>query len=86
MQDDAFLMPAPDTATIDAVMAAYRDAGIRASVALDQPELPETDKLPFLADLASTAPPDVASAMRRPGRPHGGRRPPKRDGARGRPH
>jgi cytosine/adenosine deaminase-related metal-dependent hydrolase len=67
VQDDAFLMPTPDPATIDAVMAAYRDAGIRASVALDQPELPEVDKLPFLADLTAEAPPDVAAAFRRPG-------------------
>lgn len=52
VQDDAFFMPAPDPEIIDAVLQAYADCGIRASVALDQPELPEADKLPFLADLA----------------------------------
>ncbi len=48
VQDDAFLMPSPEPDIIDAVMLAYRDCGIRATVALDQPELAETDKLPFL--------------------------------------
>lgn len=48
VQDDAFLMPHPDPAVIDAVLSAYADCGIRASVALDQPEVPELDKLPFL--------------------------------------
>jgi 5-methylthioadenosine/S-adenosylhomocysteine deaminase len=51
VQDDAFFVPYPTPEIIDAVMAAYRDAGIRATVALDQPELAELDKLPFLADL-----------------------------------
>jgi 5-methylthioadenosine/S-adenosylhomocysteine deaminase len=48
VQDDAFLMPWPEPEIIDAVMEAYRDCGIRATVALDQPELAEADKLPFL--------------------------------------
>lgn len=48
VQDDAFLMPSPEPEIIDAIMQAYRDCGIRASLALDQPELAETDKLPFL--------------------------------------
>jgi 5-methylthioadenosine/S-adenosylhomocysteine deaminase len=52
VQDDAFLIPAPDPEIIDAVLQAYADCGIRAAVALDQPELPEADKLPFLSDLA----------------------------------
>ena len=52
VQDDAFLIPAPDYEIIDAVLQAYADCGIRASVALDQPELSEAEKLPFLADLA----------------------------------
>jgi 5-methylthioadenosine/S-adenosylhomocysteine deaminase len=51
VQDDAFLMPVPEPEIIDAIMEAYRDCGIRASVALDQPELAEAEKLPFLADL-----------------------------------
>ncbi|MBY0175115.1 amidohydrolase family protein [Curtobacterium herbarum] len=51
VQDDAFLMPTPDPEVIDAVMQAYADSGIRASVALDQPELPDVEKLPFLDDI-----------------------------------
>jgi len=51
VQDDAFLMPSPEPEIIDAIMEAYRGCGIRASVALDQPELAEADKLPFLAEL-----------------------------------
>ena len=52
VQDDAFLLPAPEPEIIDAVMQAYADCGIRASVALDQPELAEIDKLPYLTQLA----------------------------------
>jgi len=51
VQDDAFFVPFPSPDIIDAVMRAYADCGIRATVAIDQPELPELDKLPFLADL-----------------------------------
>lgn len=51
VQDDAFFVPAPEPEIIDAVMQAYADTGLRASVALDQPELPELEKLPFLAEL-----------------------------------
>lgn len=55
VQDDAFLMPFPTPAIIDAVAQAYADCGIRATLALDQPELPEGDKLPFLRELADPA-------------------------------
>ena len=48
VQDDAFLMPSPTPDIIDAIMQSYADCGIRASVALDQPELPEGEKLPYL--------------------------------------
>ncbi|MET0475136.1 MAG: amidohydrolase family protein [Mycobacterium sp.] len=51
VQDDAFLMPFPDPDVIDAVASAYRDSGIRAFLALDQPELAEAEKLPFLDGL-----------------------------------
>ena len=37
-------------------MQAYADSGIRATVALDQPNLAELDKLPFLAE---RLPPDL---------------------------
>ena len=55
VQDDAFFVPFPTPEIIDAVMQAYEDSGIRATVALDQPELPELNKLPFLADLLPSA-------------------------------
>jgi 5-methylthioadenosine/S-adenosylhomocysteine deaminase len=51
VQDDAFFVPAPRPEIIDAVMQAYADSGIRATVALDQPNVPELEKLPFLADM-----------------------------------
>jgi 5-methylthioadenosine/S-adenosylhomocysteine deaminase len=51
VQDDAFLMPFPDPDVIDAVAMAYRDSGIRAFLALDQPELTESEKLPFVDEL-----------------------------------
>jgi 5-methylthioadenosine/S-adenosylhomocysteine deaminase len=54
VQDDAFLMPFPDPEIIDAVASAYRDSGIRAFLALDQPELTEAEKLPFTTDLDAT--------------------------------
>jgi 5-methylthioadenosine/S-adenosylhomocysteine deaminase len=49
--DDAFFVPAPSPEVIDAIMQAYADCGIRATLALDQPNVPEILKLPFLADL-----------------------------------
>ncbi|WP_371153871.1 amidohydrolase family protein [Jannaschia sp. 2305UL9-9] len=60
VQDDAFFVPTPEPEIIDAVMQAYADTGLRASVALDQPELPELEKLPFLADLL---PPDLREVL-----------------------
>jgi 5-methylthioadenosine/S-adenosylhomocysteine deaminase len=54
VQDDAFLMPFPAPDVIDAVASAYRDSGIRAFLALDQPELTEAEKLPFIGDLDAT--------------------------------
>lgn len=55
VQDDAFFLPEPEPEIIDAVMQAYADCGIRATLALDQPELSEVEKLPYLADLAPAA-------------------------------
>ena len=55
VQDDAFLMPFPEPDVVDAVASAYRDSGIRAFLALDQPELSEAEKLPFLGELDVTA-------------------------------
>lgn len=54
VQDDAFFVPYPTPDIIDAVMQAYADCGMRATVALDEPNVAELDKLPFLADLLPT--------------------------------
>jgi 5-methylthioadenosine/S-adenosylhomocysteine deaminase len=51
VQDDAFVMPAPTPEIVDAIAQAYLDAGIRATLALDQPELPEADKLPYVDEM-----------------------------------
>ncbi len=51
VQDDAFFVPRPDVESIDALMSAYADAGLRANVALDQPNVVEYEKFPFLAEL-----------------------------------
>jgi 5-methylthioadenosine/S-adenosylhomocysteine deaminase len=58
--DDAFFVPTATPAAIDAVMQAYRDSGMRATVALDQPNIVEYDKQPFLADLI---PPAIRARM-----------------------
>ncbi len=49
--DDAFFNPIVSDEAIDAVMGAYRDTGMRARVALDQPTLVEYEKYPFLHDI-----------------------------------
>lgn len=69
--DDAFFVPAPSPELIDAVMQAYEDCGIRAVLALDQPNVPELEKLPFLSELlppalraaAAAAPPMDAAGL-----------------------
>ena len=66
VQDDAFLMPYPDPEIIDAVASAYRDSGIRAFLALDQPELTEAEKLPFIAELDERHPPACSTSRHRP--------------------
>ncbi len=53
--DDAFFVPAPSPELIDAVMQAYEDCGMRAVLALDQPNVPELDKLPFLPEILPPA-------------------------------
>ena len=70
VQDDAFFVPFPTAPVIDAVLQAYADSGMRARVALDQSDLPEIGKLPFLADLvpgslreALAAPPQATAAQ-----------------------
>ena len=49
--DDAFFVPLASTTAIDAILSAYRDSGMRATVALDQPLAVEYEKYPFLGDL-----------------------------------
>jgi 5-methylthioadenosine/S-adenosylhomocysteine deaminase len=72
VQDDAFFVPAPSIETIDAVMQAYADCGIRATLALDQPNVAEIDKLPYLSEMlpadlrarvAAPAPMDAATLL-----------------------
>jgi 5-methylthioadenosine/S-adenosylhomocysteine deaminase len=65
VQDDCFFVPEPEPEILDAVMQAYADSGIRARLAIDQPIVPELDKLPFLADLL---PPALKSELSRPPR------------------
>ncbi|HTV76729.1 MAG TPA: amidohydrolase family protein [Steroidobacteraceae bacterium] len=60
--DDAFFVPGPSEATIDAAMQAYADSGIRAVLALDQPNVPELDKFPYLAELLPRALREAAAA------------------------
>jgi 5-methylthioadenosine/S-adenosylhomocysteine deaminase len=61
VHDDAFFNPTPLTDTVDAIMAAYRDVGIRARVAIDQPNVVEYEKFPFLADIL---PEEIKRSMR----------------------
>jgi cytosine/adenosine deaminase-related metal-dependent hydrolase len=51
VMDDAFHVPRPTHAAIDGIMQAYSDSGIRATVTLDQPNIVEYEKYPFLAQL-----------------------------------
>ena len=60
VQDDAFFVPRPDVESIDALMSAYADAGLRANVALDQPNVVEYEKFPYLRELL---PASVRQAM-----------------------
>ena len=53
VQDDCFFVPEPDTEILDAVIQAYIDSGMRVRIALDQPELSELQKHPFLADIVT---------------------------------
>lgn len=51
VHDDAYHVPVASVESIDAIMQAYADAGIRATVAIDQPNVVEYEKLPYLAEL-----------------------------------
>ena len=60
VHDDAYHVPVADPAGIDAIMHAYRDSGLRATVAIDQPNVVEYAKYPYLAELL---PEDARRAM-----------------------
>jgi 5-methylthioadenosine/S-adenosylhomocysteine deaminase len=60
VHDDAFHNPWPTQRAIDAVMSAYRDSGLRATVAINHQNRPELEKLPFLAELL---PPDIRAQV-----------------------
>ena len=51
VHDDCFFVPVVTEAEVDAVLQAYADAGMRATVTLDQPNVVETAKYPFLAEI-----------------------------------
>jgi cytosine/adenosine deaminase-related metal-dependent hydrolase len=53
VHDDAYHVPVATVEGIDAICQAYADAGIRATVAIDQPNVVEYAKYPFLAELLS---------------------------------
>jgi cytosine/adenosine deaminase-related metal-dependent hydrolase len=55
VHDDAYHVPVATRESIDAIMRAYEDAGIRATVAIDQPNVVEYEKYPFLAELLPEA-------------------------------
>ena len=55
VHDDAYHVPTATRESIDAIMRAYEDAGIRATVAIDQPNVVEYAKYPFLAELLPDA-------------------------------
>jgi 5-methylthioadenosine/S-adenosylhomocysteine deaminase len=51
VHDDAFHVPVPNEDSIDGLMKAYVDSGMRAVVTIDQPNVIEYDKYPYLYDL-----------------------------------
>ncbi len=51
VHDDCFFVPVVTEGEVDAVLQAYADAGMRATVTLDQPNVAETAKYPFLAEI-----------------------------------
>jgi cytosine/adenosine deaminase-related metal-dependent hydrolase len=55
VHDDAYHVPVASREGIDAILQAYADAGIRASVAIDQPTVVEYEKYPWLAELLPDA-------------------------------
>ncbi len=60
VHDDAFHVPVPTEESIDGLMKSYLDSGMRAVVTIDQPNVVEYDKYPFLYDLL---PDDIRKSM-----------------------
>lgn len=60
VHDDCFFVPVVTHAEVDSVLQAYADAGMRATVTLDQPNVVEYQKYPFLKDLL---PADIVARM-----------------------
>jgi 5-methylthioadenosine/S-adenosylhomocysteine deaminase len=55
VHDDAFHVPVPTEESIDGLMQSYVDSGMRAVVTIDQPNVVEYDKYPFLYDFLPEA-------------------------------
>src|SRR5271170_1466447 len=51
VHDDPFYVPVVNMELIDSAMRAYADAGIRATVSINMPNVLEYEKYPFLFDL-----------------------------------
>ena len=51
VHDDAFFNPTPTQENIDAIMSAYADVGMRATVAIDQPNLIEYKLKDYLLNI-----------------------------------
>ena len=51
VQDDAFYVPVPSPEAIDGLMQSYTDSGMRCVATLDQPNVVEYEKYPYLYDL-----------------------------------
>jgi 5-methylthioadenosine/S-adenosylhomocysteine deaminase len=66
VMDDPIYTPAPTGDAIDAVMNAYRDVGLRATVSIYQPNKTEYDWMPYLPQLL---PRDLRRLMARQTRP-----------------
>ncbi|HEX7974555.1 MAG TPA: amidohydrolase family protein [Anaerolineales bacterium] len=60
VHDDAFYVPAPTEESMDGLMKSYVDSGIRAVATIDQPNVVEYEKYPFLNELL---PDDIRKQM-----------------------
>lgn len=60
VHDDAYYIPYPTPETIDGLMQSYADAGIRAVVTIDQPNVVEYEKYPYLYEIL---PPKLRNQM-----------------------